>query len=41
MERFTAMGCDVAVVGGDPAPIAAVLERWEAVFENGAWAATT
>jgi thiamine biosynthesis lipoprotein ApbE len=32
MERFRAMGCDVVVVGGDPAPVAAVLERWEAAF---------
>ena len=26
------MGCDVAVAGGDPAAIAAILERWEAAF---------
>jgi FAD:protein FMN transferase len=32
VERFRAMGCDVAVAGGDPAIVAAVLERWEATF---------
>lgn len=32
MERFRAMGCDVVVAGGDPATVAAVLERWEAAF---------
>jgi FAD:protein FMN transferase len=26
------MGCDVAVAGGDPVTVAAVLERWEAAF---------
>jgi thiamine biosynthesis lipoprotein len=26
------MGCDVVVAGGDPATVAAVLERWEAAF---------
>lgn len=26
------MGCDVAVAGGGPATVAAVLERWEAAF---------
>jgi thiamine biosynthesis lipoprotein len=26
------MGCDVVVAGGDPATVAGVLERWEAVF---------
>jgi FAD:protein FMN transferase len=26
------MGCDVAVAGGDPVAVAAVLERWEATF---------
>jgi thiamine biosynthesis lipoprotein len=26
------MGCDVAVAGGEPAKVAAVLERWEATF---------
>jgi len=31
-HRFSAMGCDVVVAGGDSAPVAAVLERWEAVF---------
>jgi FAD:protein FMN transferase len=30
--RFRAMGCDVAVAGGDPDAVAAVLERWESVF---------
>lgn len=30
--RFRAMGCDVAVAGGDPAVVAAVLERWESAF---------
>jgi thiamine biosynthesis lipoprotein len=32
VEHFRAMGCDVAVAGGDPAAVAAVLERWEATF---------
>jgi FAD:protein FMN transferase len=32
VERFRAMGCDVAVAGGDTATVAAVLERWEATF---------
>jgi FAD:protein FMN transferase len=32
IERFRAMGCDVAVAGGDRAAVAAVLERWEAAF---------
>jgi FAD:protein FMN transferase len=32
VERFRAMGCDVAVAGGDPAAVAAVLERWEEAF---------
>ena len=32
LERSRAMGCDVAVAGGDPAVVAAVLERWEAAF---------
>ena len=31
VHRFRAMGCDVAVAG-DPAAVAAVLERWEATF---------
>src|SRR2546423_8093721 len=31
-HRFSAMGCAVVVAGGDSAPVAAVLERWEAVF---------
>jgi FAD:protein FMN transferase len=26
------MGCDIAVAGGDPRAVAAVLERWEAAF---------
>jgi FAD:protein FMN transferase len=32
VERFRAMGCDVAVAGGDPAVVAAVLEHWEDAF---------
>jgi FAD:protein FMN transferase len=32
VHRFRAMGCDVAVAGGDPETIAAVLERWEDAF---------
>jgi thiamine biosynthesis lipoprotein len=32
VEQFRAMGCDVAVAGGNPEAVAAVLERWEAVF---------
>ena len=32
VQRFRALGCDVAVVGGDPATVAEVLERWEAAF---------
>jgi len=32
VERFRAMGCDVAIAGGDAATAAAVLERWEAAF---------
>jgi thiamine biosynthesis lipoprotein len=32
VERFRAMGCDVAVAGGDPVAVGAVLERWEAAF---------
>jgi FAD:protein FMN transferase len=32
VERFRAMGCDVAVAGCDPAAVAAVLERWESTF---------
>ena len=32
VDRFRAMGCDVAVAGGDAAEVAAVLERWEAAF---------
>jgi FAD:protein FMN transferase len=30
--RLRAMGCDVAVAGGDSGGVAAVLERWESVF---------
>jgi thiamine biosynthesis lipoprotein len=32
IHRFRAMGCDVAVAGGDAATVAGVLERWEATF---------
>jgi FAD:protein FMN transferase len=32
VERLRAMGCDVAVAGGDAASVAAVLERWEDAF---------
>jgi thiamine biosynthesis lipoprotein len=32
IERFRAMGCDVAVAGGGRAKVATVLERWEAAF---------
>lgn len=32
VHRFHAMGCDVAVAGGDPTSVAAVLERWEETF---------
>jgi FAD:protein FMN transferase len=32
VNRFRAMGCDVAAAGGDPASVAAVLERWEETF---------
>ncbi|HKC77840.1 MAG TPA: FAD:protein FMN transferase [Gaiellaceae bacterium] len=32
VHRFRAMGCDVVVAGGDPAEVAAVLERWESAF---------
>lgn len=32
IHRFRAMGCDVALAGGDPAAVAGVLERWEAAF---------
>lgn len=32
VHRFRAMGCNVALAGGDPAPVAAMLERWEAAF---------
>lgn len=32
VNRFSAMGCEVAAAGGEPATVAAVLERWEAAF---------
>jgi thiamine biosynthesis lipoprotein len=32
VQRFRAMGCDVAVAGGDGTAVAAVLERWENTF---------
>lgn len=32
VHRFRAMGCDVAVGGGDPRAVADILERWEAAF---------
>jgi thiamine biosynthesis lipoprotein len=32
VDRFRAMGCDVAVAGGDRETIAAILERWEDAF---------
>jgi thiamine biosynthesis lipoprotein len=32
VERFRAMGCDVAIAGGDRVTVAAVLERWEEAF---------
>lgn len=32
VTRFRAMGCEVAVAGGDRATVAAVLERWEETF---------
>jgi thiamine biosynthesis lipoprotein len=32
VQRFRAMGCDVAVAGGREAAVAAVLERWEQTF---------
>jgi thiamine biosynthesis lipoprotein len=32
VERFRAMGCDVAVAGGDPGIVEIVLEHWEAAF---------
>jgi thiamine biosynthesis lipoprotein len=32
VDRFRAMGCDVVLAGGDPAAVAAALERWEAAF---------
>ena len=32
VHSFRAMGCDVAVAGGDPAAVASVLGRWDATF---------
>lgn len=32
LHRFRAMGCGVVLAGGDPATVAAVLERWERTF---------
>jgi len=32
VHRLRAMGCDVVTAGGDPADVAAVLERWEQTF---------
>ena len=32
VERFRAMGCDVAVAGGDPGIVQHVLECWESAF---------
>ena len=32
VDRFRSMGCDVAIAGGAPAAVAAVLERWEETF---------
>jgi FAD:protein FMN transferase len=32
VERFRAMGCEVVLADGDPATVAAVLERWENTF---------
>ena len=32
VHRSRAMGCEVAIAGGDPAMVAGVLERWEAAF---------
>lgn len=32
VERFRAMGCDVAVAGADPGVVEVVLEQWEAAF---------
>jgi thiamine biosynthesis lipoprotein len=32
VHRFRAMGCEVAVAGGDPAAVACELERWEDAF---------
>jgi FAD:protein FMN transferase len=32
VDRFRAMGCEVAVMGGDRVTVAAVLERWEEAF---------
>jgi thiamine biosynthesis lipoprotein len=32
VDRFRAMGCEVAVTGGDREKVAAILERWEETF---------
>jgi thiamine biosynthesis lipoprotein len=32
VDRFRAMGCDVAVAGAAPETVAAILERWEEAF---------
>jgi thiamine biosynthesis lipoprotein len=32
VSRYRAMGCEVAVAGGDPVKVAAVIERWENAF---------
>ena len=32
VHRFRSMGCEAVVAGGDPAKVAAVLERWEETF---------
>jgi thiamine biosynthesis lipoprotein len=32
VEHLRAMGCEVTVAGGDPARVAAILERWEEAF---------
>lgn len=32
VDRFDAMGCEIAVAGADPAAVAAVFEEWEDAF---------
>jgi thiamine biosynthesis lipoprotein len=32
VHRFRSMGCEAMVAGGDPAEVAALLERWESTF---------